>query len=259
MKRILITGGNGYVAKALHQSLKDIYHVTVLSRNHFDLRHSHSMFTWFKYTPRFDAVIHTAAMGVSRLAKDDFSIADDNLQIYYNLLQNQYRYDKFIHFGSGAELFYKDTFYGLSKHVIRNSILNKENFYNIRIFSVFDENELDTRFIKANILRYIRKESMEIYNNKFMDFFYMQDLVNLVRFYIENDSLQKEIDCSYNEKYTLLDIANIINSLSDNKVDIVTHSSEMGDPYVGKSELPIKHIGLLEGINNVYNKLLSNP
>ena len=42
--------------------------------------------------------------------------------------------------------------------MIRQSILEKENFYNLRIFAVFDENEWDTRFIKTNIRHYINKK-----------------------------------------------------------------------------------------------------
>ena len=140
--------------------------------------------------------------------------------MYYNLLRNQKHYNKFINFGSGAELLMKDTPYGLSKHIIRESIKLKPNYYNLRIFGVFDENELNTRFIKANIKRYINKQPIEIYQNKFMDFFYMKDLVSLVKFYIFNNNLKKEINCTYSETLTLLDIANYINTLSDYKVEI---------------------------------------
>jgi len=61
---------------------------------------------------------------------------------------------------------------------------------------------------------------MVIHTNKIMDFFYMQDLVNLVDHYIINSDLQKEINCCYDQKYTLMNIANIINSLDDHKVKI---------------------------------------
>ena len=34
---ILITGGNGYIAKSLHNALKDKYNVLSVSRDNFDL------------------------------------------------------------------------------------------------------------------------------------------------------------------------------------------------------------------------------
>ena len=56
-------------------------------------------------------------------------------------------------------------------------IQNKDNFYNVRIFAVFDENELESKFVKTNIRHYINKENIEIIQNKYMDFFYMEDLI----------------------------------------------------------------------------------
>lgn len=255
--KVLITGGNGYIAKSLYASLSDLYEMTLITRADFDLRNSVQTASWFS-DKMFDVVIHTAIVGGHRLVTDTMDVMDSNLRMYYNLLDNKTKFNKFISIGSGAELYLPHTPYGLSKHTIRQSILDKQNFYNLRVFGVFDENELDTRFIKANILRYIRKEPIIIHKNRQMDFFYMQDLVGLINFYIENNSLSKEVNCSYENKYTLLDIANVINSLSNHKVEILTESTDMDISYIGESELPINTTGLLAGISHVYNKLLSN-
>jgi hypothetical protein len=71
--------------------------------------------------------------------------------MYYNLLENKEHFGKLINIGSGAEVLSLDTPYGLSKNIIYNSILNTDNFYNLRVFAVFDNNELDRRFIKTAI------------------------------------------------------------------------------------------------------------
>jgi hypothetical protein len=166
-------------------------------------------------------------------------------------------YSKLIHFGSGAETHLPDTPYGYSKKVIAKSILNQDNFYNIKIFGVFDENELDTRFIKASLKRYIAKEPIQIHANKFMDFFYMQDLISAVKYYLEEEKPPKEFDCIYSKSpYTLFDLATYVNKLGDYKVKVLC-GDEVGDDYVSKyhSELPIEFIGLEEGIKKVYNSL----
>jgi len=259
--KILITGVNGYVGKSLYNTLKDEYDVTGLTRNNFDLTDSSETFNFFidKY---FDVVIHCAVAGGSRLKKDDTDVLDNNLKMYYNLLNNKYHFNKLIHFGSGAELYSKDTPYGLSKHVIRESILGQDNFYNLRIFAVFDENELDTRFIKTNIKKYINKQSIELFHNKRMDFFYMEDLVMLIKFCIFNDNLPKEINCNYNYTPHMLDIADIINGLDSHKIDIKMLNVKnipqktFVENYSGDFiNLGINYIGLEQGIKNVYNKL----
>jgi GDP-L-fucose synthase len=180
---------------------------------------------------------------------------DNNLQLYYNLLNCRDRFGKLIHFGSGAEITQPESPYGLSKRVIAKSILEQENFYNIRIFAVFDENELDTRFIKGNIKRYINKEQIIIHQDKFMDFFYMKDLVSLVDYYIQTENPPKEIDCSYPESYSLFNIANMINNLDTHKVHITFNQDKIGENYCGNSNTLLNYIGLEEGIKQVYNKL----
>ena len=252
---ILITGGNGYVAKSIYNALKEKYNITLITRKDFDLIDSFETLKFFsnKY---FDVVIHTAAVGGSRLTPENSSTMDQNLQMYYNLLSCKNKYNKFIYFGSGAETHNPESPYGLSKRVIAKSISEIENFYNIRIFGVFDENEWETRFIKTSIKKYINNEPMEIYQNKYMDFFYMEDLVSLVEFYILNDNLPKEIDCTYCESKTLYHITDIINHLNNHQVEIKLNNSGIGIKYIGKfTDLGINYIGLEQGIIETYNKL----
>lgn len=253
--KILITGGKGYIATSLRNSLETEFQVVTVSRSDFNLSVSTDTEQWFsgKY---FDVVIHTAIKGGSRLSLDTSDVLDTNLKMYYNLLDNRSHFGKLISFGSGAEIYKRDTFYGLSKHVIRQSILNIDNFYNIRIFGVFDENELETRFIKSNILRYLRKEPIIVHQNKFMDFFYMKDLVSLIKYYIENQNLPKEVDCTYNKSYSLLDIANMINRLSTHAVDInIGEKFTFDEKYYGTPNTLLNYIGLEMGIIDTYNKL----
>lgn len=249
--KILITGGNGYIATSLHKSLAAKYKVTSISRSDFDLSISTDTREWFsdKY---FDVVIHTAIKGGSRLIPDSSEVLDVNLKMYYNLLDNRSHFGKLINFGSGAELCAQDTFYGLSKHVIRQSILGIDGFYNLRIFGVFDENELETRFIKGNILRYLRKEPIQIYEDKRMTFFHMSDLIHLVKSYINEDLKDKEVECAYDVNHSLLDIAEMINMLSEYKVPVVVQSG-IGSNYIGRNS-SIKD-KLSERIVEVYNKL----
>lgn len=251
---ILITGANGYIGKSLHSALKNKYNVTAITRNECDLNNSLAVNTYFQ-DKWFDIVIHCAVKGGSRLQQDNWKVMDTNLAMYYNLLSNKNKFKKLIHFGSGAEVFDNTNPYGYSKEVIRKSVLCNDNFYNLRIFGVFDENELDTRFIKANITRYINKEAIHIHQNKCMDFFYMKDLIKLVEYYINNEG-PKEINCNYDRIVFLSDIAAIINNLNEYKVSVEVENKEQGKQYVGDfKDLGIEFIGLEGGIKEVYNKL----
>jgi GDP-L-fucose synthase len=265
--KILITGGNGYIAKSLYANLHTKYDVTTITRNDFDLTNRTATDMYFQ-DKQFDFVIHTAIKGGSRLREDSVDVTHINLSMFYNLWNNKHKFKRLISFGSGAEDGMPAQPYGLSKHVISNLINTIPYFYNVRIFGVFDENELETRFIKSNIQRYINKQNIIIHEDKHMDFFYMKDLVNVIEYYLKLNSPfeppQTTFNCCYETTYKLSEIANLINNLSDYKVNIQIQSDKLGTSYKGVFDAPIientnipiiKYTGIEAGIREVFEKL----
>ena len=259
--KILITGGNGVIGKFLTKKLKD-HDVYVPTRQVVDFTNREQVDLLFSSHNHFDLVIHCAAIGGSRLYKDGSDVLDDNLKMYYNILHHKNRYDKFITFGSGAEMHSSDTSYGLSKKAIAQSVMGTYNFYNIRIFGLFGEGELETRFIRSAITKYINKTPIIIHDNKFMDFFYMEDLWTLVKYYIDTQHPPKVVDCVYTKnKMSLNGIAKYVNELGDHKVEIMQKRDirhMFPEKYVGEEKtlenLPIKLIGFKEGLKLEYEK-----
>lgn len=267
--RILITGKNGYIAKSLMKHLytfkflSDIpgeKEIITIGKEDFDLTNRESTNKWFKdefeFTGlKFDVVIHTAIVGGNRLKEDNGEIFYQNLSMFYNLLANQDKFNQLISFGSGAELGYPTDPYGLSKNIINRIIKSEPKFNNIRIFGVFDEDELDRRFITPNIKRYINKEPIIIHQNKLMDFFYMEDLITVINHIIKNPNV-KEITCSYLQPYSLYDIASLINNLGSHKCEIKIENDGIGNPYISKPQkLDLPLIGLEKAIKQIYEKL----
>ena len=232
--KILITGTNGYVGKSLCHGLND-YNITGINRKICDLTSSDQVNNFFK-DKHFDVVIHCAASGGSRLRKDNDDIFKNNIKMFENLLYKKDHYNKFIHFGSGAQYDYPLTPYGLSKKLIADMINETPNFYNLIIYGVFDENELDTRFIKANILKCMDDKPMVIHKDKYMDFFHMKDLIELVKFYINNDSYNKSktVECKYEEVYRLTHIAEMISMVLGKTCKIKMNEEGLDKPYMGK-------------------------
>ena len=86
----------------------------------------------------------------------------------------------------------------------------------------------------------------------------MEDLITLVKHYINETHLPKNIDCSYDYNHSLHDIAYMINNLSDYKVDREFTGGVLGhDKYAGEYNPIIKnYIGLKQGIDKTYEKIL---
>ena len=89
--KVLITGGNGYIAKSIYNALYKFYDIISITRKDFDLEDTKTVNHWFK-DKAFDIVIHTAIKGGSRLKSEDQSVIDSNLKMFDNLLINK---DKF--------------------------------------------------------------------------------------------------------------------------------------------------------------------
>jgi len=253
---ILITGGNGYIATSLNRAFSE-YKITTITRKDFDLTNKELTDRWFK-GKHFDVVVHTATVGGSRLKQDTGDVVYNNLNMVYNLLDNKQHFDKFIQFGSGAEQTQPNLPYGLSKRVINDVIKQYPNFYNLRIYGVFDSNELSTRFIRSSITNYINHKPIIIYKDKFMDFIFMKDLANIVKSYIAGTLDYGEYNCVYKNKYKLSDIAGLINNLSDHEVDIKIEKEGLDTAYIGdylKSESTI--VGIEKGIQDTFYSLKS--
>ena len=115
--------------------------------------------------------------------------------------------------------------------------MNNKNSLNLRIFGCFYHNELNTRFIKSNIIRYINKTPMIIHQDKFMDFIYFEDVYQVINHHLLNtNTLPYDINMSYVKKYKLTDITNIINNLSDYKVDVKIENENLSSSYCGNGE-----------------------
>lgn len=256
---ILLTGSKGYIGSGIIRHLGHVHNITSINREIFDLRDFDSTKQWFSKLDRsiyFDVVIHTAIKGGNRLEQDTSSVLEDNIKMYLNLLHHKNKYSKFINIGSGAEKCLEHSFYGLSKKIIASSVLDKENFYNLRIYGVFDKNELDRRLIKSSINKYLNNKNITIHYNKYMDFIYFDDFISIINAYINSDTLPKAIDCVYEKKYMLTDIVNIINQLENYSVPVIIENISGENNYIGNyNDIGINYIGLKRGIEETYGKL----
>lgn len=236
----------------------------------------------FKYNNKIDSVIHCAIEGRG-LQDEKEDIVYKNLLMLKNLITTFHDRDDrcfstplFINIASGAEFDRRFNisgteeymvrvaspidYYGVSKNIISNIITTLPNGINLRVFGCFYHNELPTRFIRANLTRYIKGEPIIIEKNKKMDFIYMEDLATIIKFIIKNNGCSvKDINMSYKTKLTLLDIANIINNIDDKKSKIVIKNDVADLDYYGNSRIftyfddNLK--GLELGIKECYEKL----
>ena len=255
--KILITGSNGYIGKALQNHYVE-HSLTLLHRGVCDLTDELQVDNFF--TGKYDVIIHCAAAGGSRLKGDTPKVLNDNLKMFLNLHKHKDKFDKFIHFGSGAQYHAQDTYYGLSKKLISDIISAEDNFFNLIIYGLFDENEIPTRFIKSCVNNCMNNKNIIVHKNKQMDFFHMEDLLLLVDKYISEETSESELECVYYQIFDLCKIADIVlREFKGSTSEIVVREEGLDRPYCrkGNKYLPgnlelkiLETIGKIKVANN---------
>ena len=277
---ILVTGSNGFIGSNVIKLLSDNINYKLFkgNRNTIDLYSSDDIERYIDKN-KIDIVIHCAIDGGNRLEQDTYETFYKNILMYENLIKFSHKYKMFINFGSGAEFDRKQDisnineceifnvipidFYGLSKNIISKLSTHYPIVLNLRLFGCFYHNELSTRFIHNNINNYINKKPIIIYQDRYTDFLYMEDLLNVIEHFIRTPvTCYTDINMSYLKKYKLSDIANIINELSSHKVDINIENKISGLNYTGNGEklnsLGLELKGLEFGIKECYEHIKYN-
>ena len=273
--KILITGSNGFVGRNLVKALEKDYDIFSPTSSQLDLTDGKSVEEYLR-NKFFDVVIHCAIKGGRRNVEDSAFTLQDNLKMFFNLMNNKDRFDRFINFASGADFdktknvnnnnhnlkeSYPTKPYDMSKNIISRVLKDCSRCYNFRIYGVFGIDEAEDRFILSNIKRYKNQQPIEIHKNRYWDFIYIKDLVNIIKYYINNPTLDldNEMDLVYQDLLSLMDIAVIINNLDRHRVGVKLDSNSRDLDYLGNKSmginLSIELIGLKKGLEEIYNAL----
>lgn len=213
--KIILFGANGFIGKFLSDSFgKSVLPIT---RKECDLLDKEQVERFLrKETP--DVVINCAASVELDLNKFLSKPYFENINIFYNLFSNRKYFGRFINFGSGAEFDRKTSIdnkleediriikpsdhYGLSKNHISNVCLETENFYTIRLFGCLHKSNKNRLFDKL-----IKNDSITL-ENKYFDYFNLEDLTQVVDYFSDTNIMPKykDINLVYREKLLISDM-----------------------------------------------------
>jgi dTDP-4-dehydrorhamnose reductase len=219
--KVAILGSSGFLGSYIFCNLKDCI-VFPVTRKTLDLTDSNQVRNWL-LDKKPDVVINCAtAGGKTKMGEVSLNELRNNLSVFLSFYNNSDLVPKFINIGSGSEFdvgkdinlareqdlissIPKET-YGYSKNLISRMILEKENFYTLRLFGCFDRSEPEFRLFK----KFLRNEITEIQDRQF-DYFSARDFLKVLTYYIKESNLPKDINCVYQEKRSLSEILNKFN------------------------------------------------
>lgn len=259
MKKILITGANGFAGRHLATYLKSKkYELYTPSHKELDLLDENAVDNYF-IKNKIDIVIHTALVGGSRKEEHVDSALNQNLRMFFNIIRNKKRFKKMIHCGSGAE--YDKRFpivkakeedfdkrvpvdeYGFGKYICSKYIENSENIVCLRIFALFGKFEdYRYRFISNAICRNIYGLPITIRQNVYFDYIYINDFVRIVEYFIEHKAKHKFYNAGTGKRIDIKTLARKINEISDKKSKIIIKNKELNNEYTCNNERLISEI-----------------
>lgn len=260
MKKILITGGSGFIGRNLVEGLADAYEVLSPVRAELDLLDENAVQTYLS-KHHFNVIIHTATWNATRNSSKDLNkVLDHNLRMFFNLTRCQGEYGKLIYYGSGAEFSrphwqpkmgedYFDTHiptdaYGFSKYIMARHTEQLDNVYNLRLFGVFGKYEdWEIRFISHAICKALYDLPITIRQNVRFDYLYVDDLVNITQWFLENKPSHRIYNICTGKSYDLMTLANKVNDAIGKIVDIIVAKNGMGREYSGDNRRWLGEMG----------------
>ena len=258
--KILITGGNGFIARSLFEKFKDKYTTISYNSKELNLLDSDRVFECLK-NGRFDVVIHTATYDCapSFSTKDPTKVLENNLRMFFNIARCKEYFGKMIYFGSGAEFSrenwmpkmnegYFDEYvpsdqYGFSKYIMNQHTELSSNIYNLRLFGVFGEyDDWRYRFIPNVCARVVLDLPITINQNVFFDYMYIDDLVRIVDWFIINNPNDNTYNICTGKINDLKTIAEKVLKISEKNLKIEVKKEGIGKEYSGDNSKLLKEI-----------------
>lgn len=270
--KIFFTGGTGFIGREIIPFLSnDGWEVISPTSSELRLDVSEDVDSFF-VDQYYDAIIHSAIVGRKNHLSDDASIFHKNMLIFESIFKHIDKTNLFINIDSGTSMgqynynqnptpedfgkIIPTEPYAFSKYCIAQRVLSDLRGINLRVWGCFGPLEDGKRFFSRNINAYVHRRDIKIHTDRQMDFIYVNDLYKIIDWFLHtNDkSIAKNVNCVYNSKYYLSQIANMINNLDNYKVNIISQNSGVGDSYCASpTHLPIKYDGLEVGIQNCFN------
>lgn len=272
--KILLTGASGFIGRNLKEYLEERYELAAPDRKTLDLTNQEKVGKYLsKYS--FDVVLHCANTNDVTYNVTDFDILNQNLQMFYNLENCKDLYGKMYYFGSGAEYDMrhyipkmKETYfgtyipqdpYGFSKYTMSKIAEQNSNIYDLRLFGVYGKyEEWNRRFISNNLCKSIKGLDMTVNKNVRFDYMYIDDLYEIVEWFIRNEPGYKHYNVCTGNVLDLCSIAEKINQVTGMNREIKVFEEGWGPEYSGdnsrlRNEIEnLQFTPMISAINELY-------
>lgn len=265
MKKILFTGGTGFIGLNVLPLLKEKYQIYAPNRNELSLLDTEAVYEYVKNN-NFDSIVHCANPNPVKEIEDKQSMMfEDSIKIFMNLYRVRDFCGKLIYLGSGAEFdkrrdlvsvkedeigkYIPVDIYGLSKFIMNELARGASNIYNMRLFACYGPYDHESKFITHVISCCLKNDEVTIRQNCYFDYLHVYDFGKILSWFIDNKPLHKDYNICHGIKYTLLEIAQEVCRQMDNHKSIKILAEGFNKEYTASNTRLLNEIGDLDLIS----------
>lgn len=256
MKKILLTGGSGFIGRNIIPFLKKKYEVFAPSRQELNINDQQCVENWLD-KKKVDILIHCAITNPFNILDHERNIISDTLKSF--LCLSRYPFEKIFYIGSGAEYdkskdiinvseedigksIPKDE-YGLAKYVLNEIARLSENIINLRVFGCYGPSEPERRFIRHAVDCCLKNLPISIRQDCFFSYVFVNDLARFILYILEKETKYNDYNVCLDTAYRLSDIAEIVKKQMNCSLPIQFLKDGLGKEYTGsnsriKNEFP---------------------
>lgn len=257
--KILVTGGEGFLARTFFEGLKPEHAVHAPSRREMDLLDPDLVSSVLE-RERYDMVVHAANYDAApkTSTKDPAKVLESNLRMFFNLARCSNRFGRMVFFGSGAEFgrefwqprMAEDYFdhhvpsdqYGYSKYLMTKCALSSSNIQNLRLFGVFGKyDDWRYRFIPNICAQALVGGTVLVRNNNRFDFLPAADVLRVLRELIAGRLKRPVYNVCRGLTYQFADLAGLVLDVSGRKLPVKVEGA--GVEYSGDNSLLMSDLG----------------
>lgn len=277
MKKILLTGGSGFVGRNVIEffSNSDKYEIIAPSSKELNCIDQDSVCKYLRNN-HFDFILNFAVYGDGiDKSKDPSKMLEYNLRMYLNFAQYNDLYERMIYLGSGAEFnkhipicsvkeddvgkIIPSEHYGLMKYTVNKMIEQSENIYNFRLFGIFGKYEPFNRFISSVCIKSIFDLPLTMRQNVYFDYLFIEDFLKILDEFL---ILDKPKFHSYNivsgKRIDLYSICMLLNKITKKNHKIIICKNGLGNEYTASNEriskeLNLKYTPFEDAVKSLYN------
>jgi GDP-L-fucose synthase len=231
-KKLLVTGSTSFIGQNVLSFLYKSYNITSPKRSELNLVDKKNVDAYFSKNT-FDILLHLAAPHPGSNSLDNKErLFDDMVRAFLNLEKHSAKFEKMLYTGSGAEYDKAQDIkmakeknmgknipedpYGFAKYIMHTIAKGSSNIYNLRIFGCYGPGDYPHKFIYHVIDCCLKNKPITIRQDCYFDYLYVEDLVLILKWFIEHKPLYHDYNVTTGEPVSLSHIAELIAQKMEN-------------------------------------------